>query len=410
MIPDDTCREEEIADTSPFEATMDPPRSVTPPELPLVPYTGSQGEAREKFIALSTCLLGDNGIPNDFRQAAYDLYALFNEIGGRPQDVIGGAAFTWQQETLLPTGKAINPHTAATCLLDYARTRAFARGVHEAIEAAQKRFAGERIEILYAGTGPFAPLALMQTPFFGPDEVRFTLIDMHQPALSCQARIISVLGLEGYVEETVQTDATEWIPPDGKKYHIAVAEVMQRALIVEPQVGVTMAVTKHLRPGGLLVPERVELTLCLLKPGAEQYQAEAGVARMPQYFRLSGDSIPGAKASLPDTDPTTGGERVIIATPFTLTGSIAVEHEITDAGQIRLPSIRFPDRIFPGQELRILTRITTSGGIVLSDYDSALTFPEGISDEPLLTPGGLYEVWYEVRGNPGLRLRAALSG
>ena len=73
-------------------------------------------------------------------------------------------ALTWQLETLLPNGKAIYPYAAATCLLDYARTRAFAGSVHDAIEAANIRFPGERIEILYGGTGPYAPLALMQTP------------------------------------------------------------------------------------------------------------------------------------------------------------------------------------------------------------------------------------------------------
>lgn len=73
-------------------------------------------------------------------------------------------ALTWQRESLSPTAKAISPYAAATCLLDYGRTRAFARGVHDAIEAANIRFPGERIEILYGGTGPYAPLALMQTP------------------------------------------------------------------------------------------------------------------------------------------------------------------------------------------------------------------------------------------------------
>ena len=277
------------------------PQSVNrAPKLPLAPYTGSLMDARQQFAALSTCLLRDVGEPIEFREAAYDLYALFNEIGGKPQDVIGAEAFTWQQETLLPTGKAINPNAAATCLLDYARTRAFARGVHDAIEAAKIRFPGECIEILYAGTGPYAPLALMQTPFFGPDEVRFTLIDMHESALSCQAQIISVLGLEEYIEEAVQADAAQWIPPDEKQYHVAIAEVMQRALIVEPQVAVTLALSKHMRPGGLLVPERIELTLCLLDPGAEQTLADACADRFSEYFRLSGDSIPDAGEFRPE--------------------------------------------------------------------------------------------------------------
>ena len=377
------------------------------PKLPLAPFTGSLTDARQQFAALSTCLLSDAGEPIDFREAACDLYSLFNEMGGKPQDVIGAEAFTWQQETLLPTGKAINPGAAATCLLDYVRTREFARGVHDAIEAAKIQFPGECVEILYAGTGPYAPLALLQTPFFGPDEVRFTLIDMHESALSCQAQIISVLGLEEYIEEAVQADATQWIPPDEKKYHVAIAEVMQRALIVEPQVAVTLALSKHMRPGGLLVPERIELTLCLLDPGAEQILADACADRFSEYFRLSGDSIPDAGEFRPDADRASGRKRVMIGRQFVLTGSVAEAHEVTDGGRIYLPPIQLPDRVHPSHEFRILTEIATFGDIVLGDYDCGLTLPQTVFDEPSLTPGGFYEVWYETRGIPGLRLRQA---
>jgi len=387
---------------------VNPPSLVNPvPKLPLAPYAGSLMDARQQFVALSTCLLGDAGDPIDFREAAYDLYALFNEIGGRPQDVIGAEAFTWQQETLLPSGKAINPHAAAACLLDYARTRAFACGVHDAIEAAKIRFPGERIEILYAGTGPFAPLALMQTPFFGPDEVRFTLIDMHESALACQAQIISVLGLEEYIEESVQADATRWIPPDEKQYHIAIAEVMQRALIVEPQVAVTLALSKHLRPGGFLVPERIELTLCLLNPGAEHSLADECVDRFSEYFRISGDSIPDAREFRPDADRAMDRRRVIIGRQFVLTSSVADEYEIIDGGHISLPPVQLPDRLPPGHEFSILTEIATSGEIVLGDYESGLTLPQPLFDELSPTPGGFYDVWYQTRGIPGLHLRPA---
>ena len=90
-----------------------------------------------------------------------------------------------------------------------------------------------------------------------------------------------------------------------------------------------------------------------------------------------------------------------------LTGSVAEAHEVTAAGHICLPPIQLPDRLPPGHELRILTKIATSGDIVLDDYDSGLTLPQPVFDEPPLRPGGLYEVWYETRGIPGLRLRPA---
>ena len=44
-------------------------------------------------------------------------------------------------------------------MLDGRRTAAFVRGSLRSIQEAERRFAPSVIEVLYAGTGPFAPLA-----------------------------------------------------------------------------------------------------------------------------------------------------------------------------------------------------------------------------------------------------------
>jgi hypothetical protein len=359
---------------------------------------------RDVFGSLAECLLAEGGDPDDIYQAALDLYALFNDIGGQPQDMAGPEAITWQQDTELAEGVAINPFSAAACLLDDMRTRAFAGGVREAIKEAQEQYPGECIEVLYAGTGPFAPLALLQTPFFSADEVQFTLIDIHLPALECLAQIISVLGLEPYVAATIQADAMEWEPPGGETYHVVVAEVMQRSLITEPQVGVTAAIVTHLRPGGFLVPERVDLSLCLLSSEAEQEQAVQARDRLEEYFDLSSDTIP-------DVTPVLGNgaapERIFIDRVFSLTKSVAEDYERSETGIVSLQAIHLPDPLPAGLELRILTEIKTFGDFVLGDYVSGLTFPEPLIDPPTLTPGGTYALRYETLGFPGLRLKRA---
>ena len=73
--------------------------------------------------------------------------------------------------TQLESGLALAPHLAARCVLDVKRTMAFQRGAARAIEAARARFPGETIEIVYAGTGPFAPLV---RPLLSMHGLRFT--------------------------------------------------------------------------------------------------------------------------------------------------------------------------------------------------------------------------------------------
>ncbi len=377
---------------------------VQRPALPLAPIDGYTSQMREEFCSLAACLLAEGGDPDDFLQAALDLYGLFNDISGRPQDIVGPEAITWQQETPLAEGIAINPFSAAICVLDDMRTRAFAGGVCDAIKASQEQYPGECIEVLYAGAGPFAPLALLQTPFFSSDEVQFTLIDIHPAALACQAQIISVLGLEPYIEATIQADATQWHPPGGEKYHVVVAEVMQRGLITEPQVGVTEAIARHLRSGGFLVPERIDLSLCLLSPEAEQERAVQARDRLGEYFDLSGDSIPDVTPILGDS---AAPNRIFIDRVFSLTKSVAEDYERSETGIIPLQEIHLPDPLPAGLSLRVLTEIRTFGDFVLGDYASGLTFPEALDDSPSLTPGGTYTLNYESLGVPGLRLTRA---
>lgn len=342
--------------------------------------------SREAFWSIAARLLSDEGTPDDRHDAAKDLYEFFNELTGHPQDRVGVDANPWQTETLLPYGKAINPYSAVICLQDHARTCAFARGVHQAIRAARNRFPGEPVELLYAGTGPFAPLALLQTACFSPDELRLTLIDIHQPALDCLAGILATLGLGDYVEDVLQADAAQWVPAGSKTYHVLVAEVMDRGLSEEPQVAATMHLVRFLRAGGFVVPEKVELSLCLFDPPIESRLGD---------WRASEES-----------PSTLDRKRQTLGTVFTLTRASAEAISVTEDARIILPKVQLPGELLSNGQLNILTRITTFGDTCLDECEAGLTRPLTAEISFGLKPAMALDLCYRLSRNPGLEFQA----
>lgn len=336
--------------------------------------------ASEQFRSFALTIMDEQGVPQAQWDAVNGLYDLLYRISGRPRDVTDPDAQHWRRETILSSGKAIDPYSAATCVLDLKRTSAFARGVRSAIAAARAKFPGEAIDLLYAGTGPFAPLALLQTAFCSAGDVRFTLLDIHEQALDCLETVISELGLDPYVRDLIQADASDWRPSDDRKFHVIVAEVMQRALIKEPQVAVTLNLIKHLRTGGAFVPARVEVQPCLLDPSKEHAVAD-DQARDPSPMVR---------------------HRIRLGAPFVLSADSARNYIVTEEGSIRLPDVCLPPRIEANYELRILTRIVTFGDIVLDDYESGLTVPYDPLDEVNPAPGTRLELRYVLGDNPGL--------
>ena len=135
----------------------------------------------------------------------------------------------------------------------------FLRGVDAALRAAQARFPGERLRFLEAGRGPFALLALPLATRFGPEEVGFTLLDIHAHSLDAARKIIEALGLEAYVDEYIEADAATWRCLEDRRPHVVVSETMQNGLKNEPQVAITRNLAPQRLPGGFFLPEAVSL-------------------------------------------------------------------------------------------------------------------------------------------------------
>ncbi len=318
-------------------------------------------DARARLSQIAHALLADDAGPGEARQAAQALFELCAALGGL--DV--GPAAAAGDEARLPGGVAIAPLSAARCILDFARTRCFLRAVAAAIGLAQARF-GLPVEVLYAGSGPFAPLLFPLTTLLPAGCARFTLLDAHAEAVACVGRLARAFEAERWLASVGVADACVWRAP--RAPHVIVAEVMQAGLEREPQVALTQALGAQLAPGGLFVPEQVTLTLCLADLSRE-FGLAATPARAPlgELLRLRAD----------ETWPTPE------------------------------PSARFvaPDFDGPARRALLLTHVRALGELELRECDSGITYPKALAALGLVDPGVTLEFRYRIGPDP--RVEAA---
>jgi hypothetical protein len=189
------------------------------------------------------------------------------------------AAEVRDNDLRLDSGVALSPRLAAQCLLDAPRTAAFLRGTLAAIGEAMRRFPEEPIEVVYAGTGPFATLALPLFDRLEARRVRFTLIDIDERSTESVRSLVEHFGLGDYVKAIIRADATKY--RHDAPVHVVVTETMQRALSREPFVAIVRNLGPQLVEGGLLVPEGVTLDLMLLDAKGEQARWNGESAEHP---------------------------------------------------------------------------------------------------------------------------------
>lgn len=331
-----------------------------------------------RLRAQAEILLDPTATPVAIRAAAHALSDLFVGLDGFDANQ-GGAARKDQLETYTAHGKAIDPTNAARCLWEHLRTARFLQGVHAAIHEARRRFPGQRVEVLYAGTGPYATLALPLMPLFSPEQVRFTLLDIHPHCLDSVTRLVDGLGFGEFVRAFVEADATTYRHPRDLPLHVTVTETMQLALIKEPQVAITLNLAPQLLPGGLLVPERIEVRACLAD-GRRETPVLDEQGGFPERLRV-------------DLGPV-----------FTLNLDTARAYVGADLATLEFPPVRvaIPEQRPEGtNRFMLTTRIATFGDIALGDYDCSLTCPLPIRALDNPAPGRAFEFRYHMDATPG---------
>ena len=248
---------------------------------------------KEELKEITEILLKENDDYGEIKKATDDLYDLLVEVSGLEENDENS-----RKDYYLPKGKAIGTVWAAMCVKEFMRTKRFVRGVFLGIKRAKEKFPNRKINILYAGTGPFATLMLPLTTIFSSSEVGFTLLEINLHSIENLRKVIKTFSIEKYVENIVQCDATEYKADKDKPIHMIVTETMQRALVKEPQVAITLNLVPQMEDGGILIPENIIVEAAVLdsKREMERMMGVEGAEKdfcyqLSKIFELNKDSV-----------------------------------------------------------------------------------------------------------------------
>ncbi len=334
-----------------------------------------------RLAAICDCILNEASSPLELRDALDGFALLCSEISNIHPDPSFDA---WAEDSLLDSGVAINPRAAAQCVLDYRRSVVFIRGVYAALGALKSRFPKQSLNILYAGCGPFATLLLPLLGRFTPGELNITLLDIHQRSLDSVNLLLQALELDDHTCHTVRGDASQY--RQDTQLELIIAETMQKSLEQEPQFEVTANLAPQLVPGGIFIPELIEVELGLTKL---EYEKEfAGAAR-----QLTPDALE---------------HRRRLGCVFSLSAQSARgylpsgQHEETpDCIELNAVTVQVPSVAnIANLDIALFTRITVFAQYRLEDYEAEITLPLKYHGLSPLAPGELLRVSYQLGSYP----------
>lgn len=240
------------------------------------------GNAYNALQSASNALIDPNW-SGDVHKVATGVYALLEKlIPGLTEDS------RYHNSTRLESGVALAPGHKVYHR-DTLRTRIFVQGLFAAIKSLQKKFKGEKIRVLYAGSNAYAAFATIVSTQFTPNEVEFIALDIHPYSIECVRKIAKALKLEGHFGDYVVADATSY-RHTGPAPHVIITETMSLALLGEPQAVITSNLGPQLLDGGEFLPNEVELS-CYLGPSLINASNRHENQELGSIFSLTKDSV-----------------------------------------------------------------------------------------------------------------------
>ncbi len=325
-----------------------------------------QRSTLNRFRSLSETIISDELNYGVLKDSIESLHELLASIGG----VEAYAPLSASQNTDLPGGVAISPQMAAFCATDIARTRTFLRGIKSGIEHLLAVFPYETVQIVYAGTGPYALLVLPLLHHFNPNRVQFTLLDIHAESLDSVKRIADTLQLESYIGSLQLTDACTWQWSRKERLHGCISETMQATLKREPQVAITLNMAKYICDGGIMLPQLIEVEAMLVNQAYKLRDSGWNLVNEPICFSL------GKIATL----------------------SLKTAREANNHYSVVLHGLKneLPQHISLSKlDMELYTHIQVWDEHVLKESESGLTLPYLIAEGNQLTGAHTVELFYE---------------
>lgn len=345
-----------------------------------------------RALAEISRIIIDETQPPQALQQTLDKYSrLCAEITGITPD----PGFTrWADDTLLASGVAINPQSAAFCLKDYQRSIVFMRGIYAAILDIKSHTSKDPVNILYAGCSPFASLILPLLTNFKEDDLNLFLLDIHQASLDSVHKLLSHFALDKYKVMLIQGDASCYKHPH--PLDLIVAEVMQKALEQEPQFSVTANLAPQLCHSGIFIPQAIHVSLCLAHWKKEKEAFLNGKTKNFEQLhnRLQRHRVADLVSLLP-------------ANAASLQNS-AIYNNATSKYEIALGKIRIPDVTqLDTFDALLLTNIEVYRQHKLEDYSSEITLPHKCYELSPLLAGAIFNTCYQLGGYPKFEFTAA---
>lgn len=245
-----------------------------------------QTTIKEELLRIADVYLEDTVDYKKLSQVTIDYKTLLYSLNNKDLNTREG-----RKHIYMNNGLAIGPLWAALCLDDIMRTRQFIRGTHKAItdKLAQTN---DTINVLYAGTGPFATLVLPLIYKYPERRINYTFLEINPISFDWLKSLINASGLASNNINMLLTDASTYIINKENTPDIIISETMQNVLDKEQQVPIFLHLMNQAKPDTVFIPEKISIQLGLKQKGVNATELEnKHYKRLRKVLEISKESM-----------------------------------------------------------------------------------------------------------------------